>query len=293
MSHRTVTGRLSFRSNMQSPETLEGYAMQFDLDGTAVCITGGASGIGRACALQLAGQGARLAIIDRQQDRVDAAVAELTALGAKAAGVALDVRDREAVEAAAEALEAAVGPIDHLIGCAGTSRVGFAEEISEKDFDLVMDINVKGLFFCAQSFGRRMMTRSKGSMVLVGSLDGLGGHTGRSQYVASKFAVCGLTKNLALEWGRFGIRVNSVAPSFVDTPMVRQMTPAAYLEDVVIARTPLARLVTPEEVASAILMLLSPASAFITGVVLPVDGGLTTGYVTNACGSDMGWAPLQ
>jgi NAD(P)-dependent dehydrogenase (short-subunit alcohol dehydrogenase family) len=271
-------------------EKMKRDMMNFGLADQVVCVTGGAAGIGKACGEALAREGARIGIMDRQQECVDAAVADLKAMGATVAGCAVDVRDRDAVETAATVLEAALGPVDHLIGCAGTSRVAMAQDITERDFGLVMDVNVKGLFFCCQAFGRRMVAQGGRSITLIGSLDGIGGHTGRTQYVASKFAVVGLTKNLALEWGRYGLRVNCVAPSFVDTPEVRQFTRQSYIEDVVCNRTPLQRLVTRDEVANATLMLLSDAASFITGVTLPVDGGLTTGFVANAYGADLGGA---
>jgi NAD(P)-dependent dehydrogenase (short-subunit alcohol dehydrogenase family) len=138
-----------------------------------------------------------------------------------------------------------------------------------------------------------MIAHGRGSITLMGSIDGLSAHAGRSHHVASKFAVAGLTKNLALECGRHGIRVNCIAPSFVDSSVLRHMTPAAYLEHVVRNRTPMGRMAQAEEIATATLMLLSDAASFVTGVELPVDGGLSVGCVTNACGADGGWnAPI-
>lgn len=263
--------------------------MDFELAGKTIAITGGASGLGFACAQALVTQGAAVAIIDRQQERVDRSVSALTARGGRAAGAAVDVRDRANLDLAVISLERQLGPIGHLICSAGTSRVAASEAATEKDFDLVMGVNTKGTFLCCQAFAAGMIERGAGAIVLMGSIDGIGAHAGRSAYVASKFAVAGLTKNLALEWGRHGIRVNCVAPSFADTPLVREMTPAVYLEQAVRQRTPLGRLARPEEIADAVLMLLSDASSFITGTVLPVDGGLSTGFVAAECGADLGW----
>jgi NAD(P)-dependent dehydrogenase (short-subunit alcohol dehydrogenase family) len=264
--------------------------IDFGLKDRIVCVTGGASGIGRACALALAKDGASVAILDMAQEAVDQVVSEIRSSGAEAAGFAGDIRDAAILETALDHFEGALGPVDALIGSAGTSRVGAAEDIPERDFDLVMSVNVKGLFLCCQAVGKRLIRRgAPGAMVLIGSLDGLGGHAGRTHYVVSKFAVSGLTKNLALEWGRCGIRVNCVAPTFVDTPAVRHFTPSDYLDKVVCDRTPMGRLATVDDVAQASLVLLSSASSFISGVVLPVDGGLTTGYVTRDNGADQGW----
>jgi NAD(P)-dependent dehydrogenase (short-subunit alcohol dehydrogenase family) len=266
------------------------HMINFGLSSEIVCVTGGASGIGRACAHRLVEDGAKVAILDMAPDPVARVVDELRAKGGIAEGFTGDVRDAAIIASAVAHFEQSLGPVSALIGCAGTSRVGSAVEISERDFDLVMGVNVKGLFLCCQAFGRRMIAEGRGgSMVLTGSVDGLGGHAGRTHYVASKFAVAGLTKNLALEWGRHGIRVNCVAPTFVETPAVRQYTPADYLEEMVHSRTPMGRLASPEDVASASLMLLSQAAAFVSGVVLPVDGGLTTGFITRDRGADQGW----
>lgn len=267
--------------------------MDFDLGDQVVCVTGGASGIGLACSRALAREKAQIAIIDRRQERIDAVLDELAGLGAQAVGFAVDVRQRDQLDEAVQYFETKLGPVTNLICCAGTSRVGWAEDIPEKDFDLVLDVNTKGVFLSCQAFAKRMIEQRRGSIILMGSIDGLSAHTARSHYVASKFAVIGLTKNLALEWGRFGIRVNCIAPSFADTPLVRQMTPPAYLENAVCRRTPMGRMVRPEEIASATLMLLSDAAAFVTGVVLPVDGGLSVGYVTEGYGADAGWNPLS
>lgn len=264
-------------------------AIGFGLQGATICLTGGASGLGRACALALAHEGARVGIIDRRPEKIAPFLAELDGLGCLAAGAAADVRDPAMIAGAIGHIEDRLGPVGGLVASAGTARIAPAAEMTAAAFDLVMDVNVKGAFLCCQEAARRMVARGQGgAIVLMGSIDGESGHAGRAGYVASKHAVTGLTRTLALEWGRFGIRVNCVAPSLVDTPLVRAHTAADYINDVVLDRTPLARLATPEDVAPVVLMFLSRISAFVTGTCLPVDGGLMTGFLTRAGGADPG-----
>ncbi|MCV0394898.1 MAG: SDR family oxidoreductase [Rhizobiaceae bacterium] len=258
----------------------------YGLKDRVICITGGASGIGRAGALAMAADGANLAIVDLCQEDVDKVLDEIRGHGVTAAGYVMDVRDAEATRKAADHFEAELGPVYGLFACAGISRTAPAEDLPEQDLVDVVDVNLKGVFLTCREFGGRMIRRGAGSIVVIGSLDGLGGHPGRLHYVASKHAVSGLAKNLALEWGRHGVRVNCIAPAFVDTPLLRANMPPAFIEDVVQDRTPLGRMARPDEIASAALMLLSDASSYITGVILPIDGGLTAGYFTRKQGGD-------
>lgn len=260
--------------------------ISYGLKERVVCVTGGASGIGRAGALALARDGARVGIIDLRQADIDATVEELRALGATATGYALDVRDADATVKAAERLEADLGPVDGLFACAGISRTAPAEDLAEQDLTDVLDVNVKGLFLSCREFGKRMIGRGSGAIVVIGSIDGLGGHPGRLHYVSSKHAVSGLAKNLALEWGRYGIRVNCIAPGLVDTPLLRAGMPPNFVENVVLDRTPLGRMARPEEIASVALMLLSDASSYLTGAIVPIDGGLSAGFFTRKQGGD-------
>lgn len=260
--------------------------ISYGLKERVVCVTGGASGIGRAGALALARDGARVGIIDLRQADIDATVEELRALGATATGYALDVRDADATVKAAERLEADLGPVDGLFACAGISRTAPAEDLAEQDLTDVLDVNVKGLFLSCREFGKRMIGRGNGAIVVIGSIDGLGGHPGRLHYVSSKHAVSGLAKNLALEWGRYGIRVNCIAPGLVDTPLLRAGMPPNFVENVVLDRTPLGRMARPEEIASVALMLLSDASSYLTGAIVPIDGGLSAGFFTRKQGGD-------
>lgn len=261
--------------------------LKFGLEGRVICVTGGSSGIGRETVLALARDAARVAVIGRRIAEIDETVAEARACGAQAVGFSADVRDAAALRKAVDGIENTLGPIEALVASAGTSGASPVETLSEDDWNQVLSVNVNGVFLTCREVGARMIERGKGSIVIIGSVDGLGGHPGRAHYATSKFALVGLTKNLALEWGRHGVRVNCVAPQMVDTPMLRRGIPAAFLENVVVDRTPMGRIALPKEVASASLMLLSDAASYITGVVLPVDGGLTAGYFTRRQGADL------
>lgn len=257
----------------------------FSLIGRTVCVTGGASGIGRAGALAFARQGAKIAIADVQKARIDQVLDEVRALGVEASGFELDIRDADTTRRAADHFEDTLGPVDGLFACAGISRNAPAEAFQEDDFALVIDVNLKGTFLSCREFGKRMISRRHGSIVIVGSLDGLGGHAGRISYVSSKHALGGLTKTLAIEWGRHGVRVNCIAPGFVDTPLLRGGMPDAFIKDMN-DRTPLGRMAHPEEIANVALMLMAEEASYVTGAIIPVDGGMTAGNFTRRNGGD-------
>ena len=258
----------------------------YGLQDKTIVVTGGASGIGKATVRQLAEGGAAIGIIDLRDEDIAPLVAELQARGAKAFGVAADVADENAMVQAADAIFAALGDVHGLVTCAGTAAGGRAEHFAISDWHRVMNVNVLGTFLACQLFGRPMIERKGGSIVCIGSLDGLGAHAGRIAYSVSKYAVHGVVKNLALEWGRHNVRVNCIAPSIIDTPLVRRGLPDYFL-DVVTDRTPAGRIGQPDDIANAILMLLSDAASYVSGVVLPVDGALTTGYFNRLSGADL------
>ena len=255
------------------------------LEHRVVAITGGASGIGRATALSVAKAGGRVGIIDLNEDAVEGVVQEIKSLGGRGVGVAADVADEAAIEAAADRFEREFGPVSGLIASAGIGAVSPAETHSVADWERVMRVNATGVFVCAKAFGRRMIERREGSIVGIGSIDGMGGQAGRIAYSASKWAVHGLLKGLAMEWGRYNVRVNGIAPTLVDTPMLRNSLPAYFVEEIV-NRTPMARIAKADDIAAAAIMLLDDAFGFVTGAIVPVDGGLTTGYLTLDHGGD-------
>lgn len=266
--------------------------VRFDFSGKTVLVTGAASGIGRATVEALVTAGAAVGIADIQGDEVDAFAETIRGQGGAAIGLTLDVRDAAATERSVEALEDKLGPLFGLVTAAGLSRPAPAESMSEANWDLVMDTNLKGMFLSCQSAGRRMLAHGAGAIVNIGSVNSLGGFAGRSNYCSSKFGVAGLTDVLAIEWGRRGVRVNAVAPNGVDTPLVRQGIPPSFVTEVLDDRTPMGRMAFPEEIASTVLFLLSDAASYVTGSMLRVDGGLCSGFYTHRQGADLASAAL-
>lgn len=262
--------------------------MHYDLGlaGRTVAVTGGASGIGLRCVQTLAAAGAKVAVLDVNREQLDAAVAPLRAAGGAVLALDLDVRDAGATEDAFARIEADLGPLDGLIAAAGVARSAPATMLTPEMWDLVIGVNLTGLFHTVQAAGKRMVTRGRGAIVTFGSTSSVGGQAGRAAYCASKAGVVGLTRDLAIEWGSYGVRINAVGPSLTDTPMVRNGIPQKFLDDIVADRTPLGRMADPQEVANTCMFLLSDLSSYITGTLLMVDGGVTAGAFTAQKGRD-------
>lgn len=260
---------------------------EFGLRDRVYFVTGAASGIGRSVSEALVAQGARVAMADVNAEGCEAAARAIDPSGKATLALPLDVRNLAGTEAAVATAEDRLGPLDGLVASAGISRPSPAESMDPELWDEVIGINLTGAFRSAQVVARRMLLRGSGAIVLMGSTSSLGGQPGRSHYCATKAAIYSLTKTLALEWGSRGIRVNSVAPNSVNTPMVRKGVPESFLRGVIEDRTPLGRIAESNEVAAATLFLLSDAASYITGALLPVDGGLTAGFSTHQQGRDL------
>lgn len=245
---------------------------QFRLDGAVVAVTGGARGIGRATCELLACAGARVSVLD-----IDAGAAESTAaaIGPVAIASPLDVGDERSVEDAFATILRREGRLDVLVNNAGIAIRRATVELGLADWQRVVDVNMTGMFLCARAAGRAMVAQRGGAIVNTASIMGLsgGGLYPNISYQTTKGAIVNMTRALAVEWSRSGVRVNAVAPTWVDTDFIAPLKANPELINQIRRMTPLGRLAQPHEVANAILFLASPAAAMITGHVLPVDGG--------------------
>ena len=241
----------------------------YDLSGKVALVTGGSRGIGRAIASRLYGAGARVAIVGRDKARAEAAAGEL---GDRAIAVAADVADATQVGIAVAETEKALGPIDILVNNAGLTRDGLLVRMSDADWDLVLDANLKGAFNTMKAVTRGMMKRRDGRVINITSVVGITGNAGQANYAASKAGLIGLTQSVARELASRNIRVNAVAPGFVDTDMTRELSEEQKKK--LLEQIPLARLGTADDVAHAVLFLASDQASYITGQVLVVDGGM-------------------
>lgn len=252
--------------------------MDFGLTGRTVVVTGGASGIGRATVGLAAADGARVAVLDLNAEAVATTVQELEATGATVGGFPVDVREEKDVVEVIRRVEQDLGPIHGVVAAAGISRPKKAVEMTAREFADTVDVNLVGMFATAAATGAVMLERGTGCFVAIGSTDSLGGHVDRAHYSASKHGVVGLVKSLAIEWGPRGVRANVVAPGVVDTALLRSIHDEASLSRNFLGKIPIPRLARGEDQGNAALFLLSDAAAYISGAVLPVDGGLTAGY---------------
>lgn len=246
-----------------------------------VLVTGGAAGIGRATALRFAEEGAKVVICDVNEEAGNATVKEL---GDGAAFYKVNVVNRAEVKKWVDDVVAKYGRVDVLVNNAGILRDGqlvkvkdgeLVEQMSEENFDLVIAVNLKGIFNCGQAVAPYMIKQGAGVILNATSIVGLDGNFGQTNYVATKSGVIGMTKVWSRELGKYGVRVNAVAPGFTATEILVSMPEKVI--DGMKARTPLGRLGEPRDIANAYLFLASDEAAFITGAVLRVDGGIVVG----------------
>jgi 3-oxoacyl-[acyl-carrier protein] reductase len=243
-----------------------------DLGNQVAVVTGAGRGIGQAIALKLAAAGADVACVDLQVEFCAETVQKVQALGRKAWPFAANVSDAASVTAAAGQILAATGKVYILVNNAGITKDGLLMRLSEADWDAVLDINLKGTFLFTKAFSRSFLKQQSGRIVNIASVIGLIGNAGQCNYGASKAGVIGFTKSAARELASRGITVNAVAPGFIETAMTAKLSSEARAA--ILKQIPLASLGQPEDVASAVLFLASPAARYITGQVLPVDGGM-------------------
>ncbi len=246
----------------------------FRLDGKRALITGGGRGIGAAGAAVFAQAGAAVTLCARTATEVEARAAEIRAAGFEADAFVLDVTDTAAV--AREI--AARGPFDILLNNAGANRIRGITEVTEADYDAVLDLNLKAALFVGQAVAKGLLGAGlPGSIINLSSQMGLTGGAGRSLYSASKWGLEGLTKCMAIELAPHGIRVNTICPTFIDTALTRPILETPGTRDYVLSRIKLGRLGRMEELSGALLLLASDASTLMTGSSVVVDGGWTAG----------------
>jgi NAD(P)-dependent dehydrogenase (short-subunit alcohol dehydrogenase family) len=243
----------------------------FRLEGRRALVTGGSRGIGLGAAMALAEAGAHVVVAARGVEELQAAVDAMLAAGLSAEAAVLDVTDRAAVAAVLDR----VGPVDVLVNSAGMARHGPALETEEADYDAVMAVNVKAAYVLAQEVARRMT--GPGSIIQISSQMGHVGGIDRAVYCATKHAVEGMTKAMAIEWGPRGIRVNTICPTFIRTPLTEGTFADPEKRAWIESKIKLGRVGRVEDIMGAVVYLASDASALVTGTALLVDGGWTAG----------------
>jgi len=245
----------------------------FDLDGQVAVVIGGTTGIGRAMALGLADAGADVVATSRRQEQVDAVANELEARGAKTLRIASDVMQRDSLDLLCAQVMEAFGKVDILINCAGMIKRAPTLDFEETVWDEILATNLKGTLRGCQIFGRHMLARGYGRIINIGSLTTFRGFFEVAAYGASKAAVGSLTKSLAVEWSRHGVTVNAIAPGVFRTDINTHLLDETARGREFLTRTPMGRFGDVEELVSAAIFLAAPASSFVTGEVLSVDGG--------------------
>ena len=245
---------------------------RFSLDGTRAFVTGANTGIGQAIAVDLAGHGAHIIAVGRSS--MDDTLARIAKIGGKADAVQADLGTVKGARDAFAQAEAEFGPIDTLVNNAGIIRRDDSLDFTEEDWDAVMDINLKVVFFLSQAFAKsRHAAGQGGSIINIASLLSFQGGIRVPSYAASKSGVAGVTKTLSNEWSEAGITVNCVAPGYVVSNNTEALRADAERNQAILDRIPLGRWAEPEDIAGAVTYLASPAARYVTGITLPVDGG--------------------
>jgi 3-oxoacyl-[acyl-carrier protein] reductase len=235
-------------------------------------VTGSARGIGKAIAGKLAREGINVVVSDIMLDEARETAEELKALGVKSIPMQTDVSKVEDVEKLVKTTVEEWGSVDFLINNAGVTRDNLSVRMSEQDWDLVIDVNLKGTFLCSQSAAREMIKKRFGRIVNIASVSGILGTPGQANYVSSKAGIIALTKSFARELGKRNVTANAVAPGFILTEMTEKLPDK--VKEGYLSQIPLNRAGTPEDIAEAVLFLISPSASYITGTVINVSGGL-------------------
>jgi NAD(P)-dependent dehydrogenase (short-subunit alcohol dehydrogenase family) len=243
--------------------------------GKIAVVTGGSAGIGRATIKRFCEEGAHGVIVSRDERKSQAYVAELMQQGFSASAVAADVGKVSDIKRMVKTVIDCHGQIDALVNCAGVHIRKAALDYNEEDWDYMMDINLKGAYFCSVEAGRHMVARGSGAIINLNSIQGHIVLPERTIYAAGKGGLMQFTKGLANEWAKLGVRVNSISPGFVGTPMVMQVLEDPAWLQLIKSRTPMGRVAAPEEIANLIVYLASDRASYITGADIAIDGGWT------------------
>jgi NAD(P)-dependent dehydrogenase (short-subunit alcohol dehydrogenase family) len=246
-----------------------------NVHGKVALVTGAARGLGRACALALAEAGADIALGLRDVNADNGIVKEIEVLGRKALPLQMDVSKMEEIRAAFTRIKEYYKRLDILVNNAGVAPENPAENVTEKDFDYTLAVNLKGTFFASQQAGNLMIKQQYGRIINLSSQAGFIALPGESVYCMTKAGIAHLTKCFAAEWGKYNITVNAVAPTFIYTPGTEEYLANEEAKKHVLSKIVLGRIGKPKDVANAVLFLASPAAALITGTTLLIDGGWT------------------
>jgi 3-oxoacyl-[acyl-carrier protein] reductase len=248
-------------------------SLKVDLTGHTAVVTGASQGLGKAIAMALAAAGAKVACVARSADKLAETVGAITAAGGQAEAFPCDVKESAPVDALIDGLVEKWGKVDILVNNAGVTRDTLLPRMSDDDWDTVIDTNLRGSFLFARACSRHMMRARYGRIINISSVSGLMGNPGQTNYSASKAGIIGFTRSLSRELAGRKVTINAVCPGFIESEMTK------VLGEVVIEeakkRIPAKRLGTPEDVATCVLFLASPAACYVTGQVLTVDGGMT------------------
>jgi NAD(P)-dependent dehydrogenase (short-subunit alcohol dehydrogenase family) len=257
------------------PEVEAGYVDGlFSLAGKVALVTGGASGLGEAISLGFSQAGATVVIADINDEAGKAVIESVADRPNPPSFLHLDVTSRASIDGVVEEVVGRLGKIDVLVNCAGSASRHLAEDFPEEVWDRIIALNLKGTFMCCQAVGRTMLARGGGSIINIASIGASIAYPHTTAYLQSKGAVSQMTRSLALEWIDRGVRVNAIAPSLFDTPLVRMNdSQKSYTSEFIMARTPIGRKGQPYEVVGPAIFLASDAASMVVGHILQVDGG--------------------
>ena len=247
--------------------------LMVNLAGQTAIVTGASQGLGKAMAIELARNGARVACVARSAEKLADTVAAIQQIGGTAEAFACDVKNRESVDKVVDGIADGWGRLDILVNNAGITRDTLLPRMSDDEWDDVINTNLRGAFLFTRAASRHMMRARYGRIVNISSVSGIMGNAGQTNYSASKAGLIGMTRSLSRELAGRKVTVNAICPGFIESEMTKTLGDA--LLDEVKKRVPAKRIGTPEEVAAAVVFLASPAASYITGAVLTVDGGIT------------------